>query len=128
MSTFLGFKREREAPRRLAESIHAAAERAVTAAPPMPKSMRLPDDNPPTLRSYLARSARNATLPSHVTAQASPAWEGSTELRVQTPRAAAPAVAPAPVRHVLAKCVALRRPHAGDENPFLLQEPTASFD
>ena len=128
MSSFLGFKREPEAPRRLAEYIHAAAERAVTAAPPMPKSVRLPADNPPTLRTDLARSAPNATLPGHVTAQASPVRGGATELRVQSPGAAAPAVAPAPVRQVRAKCVAFRSPHAGDENRFLLEERTTEFD
>jgi len=128
MLSFLGFKREPEAPRRLAEYLHAAAERTVTAAPPMPKSVRLPADNPPTLRTDLARSAPNATLPDHVTAQASPARGGAIELRVQSPGAAAPAVAPAPVRHVRAKCVAFRGPHAGDENRFLLEERTTEFD
>jgi 8-oxo-dGTP pyrophosphatase MutT (NUDIX family) len=128
MSSFLGFKREPEAPRRLAEYIHAAAERAVTAAPPMPKSVRLPADNPPTQRTDLARSAPNATLPGPVTAQASPARGGASELRVQSLGAAAPAVAPAPVRQVRAKSVAFRRPHAGDENRFLLEERTTEFD
>ena len=95
---------------------------------PAPSSVRLSDDNPPALRSDLARSAPNATLPSHVTAQASRAWEGATELRVQTPGAAAPAAVPAPVRHVRARGVAFHGPHAGDENRFRLEERTTEFD
>ena len=59
---------------------------------------------------------------------ASPAWEGATELLVQTPGAAAPTEVPEPVRHVSARCVAFRSPHAGDESRFLLEEWTTEFD
>ena len=59
---------------------------------------------------------------------ASPAWEGATELLVQTPGAAAPAVVPAPARYISARGVAFRGPHAGDENRFLLEERTTEFD
>jgi 8-oxo-dGTP pyrophosphatase MutT (NUDIX family) len=63
-----------------------------------------------------------------VTLSASPAWDGVTALRVQTPGVAAPEVVPAPVRHVRARCVAFRVPHAGDENRFLLEERITEFD
>ena len=59
---------------------------------------------------------------------ASPAWESATELRVQTSGSAAPAVVPEPARHVRARGVAFRGPHAGDENRFLLEEWTTEFD
>ena len=59
---------------------------------------------------------------------ASPAWDGATELLVQTPGAAAPTEVPESVRHVSARCVAFRSPHAGDESRFLLEEWTTEFD
>ena len=59
---------------------------------------------------------------------ASPAWEGATELLDRTPGAAAPTEVPEPVRHVSARCVAFRSPHAGDESRFLLEEWTTEFD
>jgi 8-oxo-dGTP pyrophosphatase MutT (NUDIX family) len=42
--------------------------------------------------------------------------------------AAAPAVAPGPVRQVLSRRVAFNGPHAGEEKRFLLEERTTKFD
>src|SRR5207244_11435430 len=52
----------------------------------------------------------------------------ATKCPVQSPGAAAPALAAAPVRQVRTKCVAFRSPHARDENRFLLEERTTEFD
>lgn len=131
MSSFPRFNGAPEAPRRLAEFIYAAAERVVNGATPphpLPNGVRPSDARPATQRSAVARSARKAPIPGHVALAASPAWEGAAESRVQTPGATPPAVIPAPVRHVHAKGVVFRSPHAGDEQRFRLEERTTEFD
>jgi 8-oxo-dGTP pyrophosphatase MutT (NUDIX family) len=130
MSSLHGFNGVPEAPSWLAESIFDAAERVVKGASRlhrMPNHVPAPDSDPLALRSAVANSAQNVTLPGHVTPSPAPAWE-PTESPVHTPGAALPAVVPPPVRNVRDKGVAFRSPHAGDENQFRLEERTIEFD